>query len=75
METIGRLTVFVAVWTVCATLNLLWLKKNPDVMAEEWRPALFILSPLASFLIGISLGYQLFMALVQRIANVQIKNI
>ena len=40
-----------AVWFGCSIINLIWLKHYPDVMAEEFHPALIVLAPLASVIV------------------------
>jgi hypothetical protein len=40
-----------AFWLACSAINLTWYKHHPDVIAEEFHPALIILAPLASFFV------------------------
>jgi len=58
-----------AVWFVCAVLNTIWLKHNPNVIAVEFNSALITLAPLATFFIAIGFGYRGFVWAVKAAAG------
>jgi hypothetical protein len=56
MQTLIPLIALAAVWFGCSIINLIWLKHYPDVTAEEFRPTLIVLAPLASIIVVLGLA-------------------
>jgi hypothetical protein len=51
MSAILTIVALAVVWFVCSLINLTWLKHYPNVMAIEFRPALILIAPLATFFV------------------------
>jgi hypothetical protein len=71
MQTIFPIVSITAVWFVCSLVNLTWWKRNPNVIAEEFRHALIVLAPLATFFVVIGMIGSWFYTTVLRFANIQ----
>jgi hypothetical protein len=75
MQALPNIVALAFVWFGCSLINLIWLKHYPDVIATEFRSALIVLAPLATFFVVFGLIGCWLYSLPQRALGVYLNKI